>query len=166
MSVDTDISRDTIGQVRPAPVTTIDRFAEWLAAHSITVLRISLGLVLVGFAVPKLFPGMSPAEPLVTKAVHALSFGLIDGQAAMVLTALVEISVGLTLLTGRFLRAGLVAFGLTVLGFLSPLVLFPGELFTAGGPTLAAQYIIKDVILFAAGLVVAARMLGARLERS
>jgi hypothetical protein len=38
-------------------------------------------------------------------------------------------------------------------------VLFPGELFTAGGPTLLGQYVLKNVVLIAAALVVASRVL-------
>lgn len=41
---------------------------------------------------------------------------------------------------------------------MSPLVLFPADLF-AGGPTLEAQYTLKDIVL-AVGLVVAAKALG------
>jgi putative oxidoreductase len=50
---------------------------------------------------------------------------------------------------------------------MSPLVLFYGDLFP-GAPTLEAQYVFKDIVLAAAGLVIAARTLGARLvpERS
>jgi hypothetical protein len=55
--------------------------------------------------------------------------------------------------------------GAQMLGAMSPLVLFPGELFSGPGhaPTLAAQYIVKDVILVAAGLVIAATWTGARI---
>ena len=40
-------------------------------------------------------------------------------------------------------------------------MLFTGELF-GSGPTLEAQYIVKDAVLVAAALVVAAKALGAR----
>jgi hypothetical protein len=55
--------------------------------------------------------------------------------------------------------------GAQMLGAMSPLVFFPGELFSGPGnaPTLAAQYIVKDVILVAAGLVIAATWTGARI---
>jgi hypothetical protein len=46
---------------------------------------------------------------------------------------------------------------------LAPVVLFPGEMFPGGFPTLAAQYVLKDLILAAAWAVVAAHALGARL---
>jgi len=45
-----------------------------------------------------------------------------------------------------------------MLGAMSPLVLFPGELFAGPGyaPTLMAQYIINDGVLLGAGLVIVA----------
>jgi len=42
-------------------------------------------------------------------------------------------------------------------------VLLTSDLFPEGAPTLTAQYVMKDVILAAAGLVVAATALGAQL---
>jgi hypothetical protein len=44
-------------------------------------------------------------------------------------------------------------------------VLLPGDMFRSFpfAPTLAGQYVLKDVIVAAAALVVAARMLGARM---
>jgi uncharacterized membrane protein YkgB len=49
-----------------------------------------------------------------------------------------------------------------MVGILSPLVLFFPELFP-GAPTLEGQYVLKDIVLVAAGLVVTARALGAEL---
>ncbi|HEY8338638.1 MAG TPA: DoxX family membrane protein [Egibacteraceae bacterium] len=137
------------------------RAAAWLAQHSITLLRISLGVVFLLFGALKLFPGVSPAEDIAVRTVEALTFGIVSGQAALLLTAVVEVAVGLSLTTGRFLRAGLVLLGVSLVGIMSPLVLFFADLFP-GAPTLTAQYVMKDVILAAAGLVVAARALGAR----
>jgi hypothetical protein len=88
----------------PRPTKPIDRVADFLARHSIDVLRVCLGLVFVGFAIPKFFLGLSPAEPLVTKAVDMLTLGVLHGQAAMVVTALVECFVGMTLIVGALLR--------------------------------------------------------------
>ena len=82
--------------------------ARWLAAHSITALRISLGLVFLGFAALKFIPGASPAEALVMRTVDTLSFGMVTGTTAVVITAVVETFIGLTLVTGIGLRVGLV----------------------------------------------------------
>ncbi|CAA9475143.1 MAG: hypothetical protein AVDCRST_MAG05-865 [uncultured Rubrobacteraceae bacterium] len=55
--------------------------------------------------------------------------------------------------------------GAQMVGAMSPLVLFPSELFSGPlhAPTLAAQYIVKDVILVAAAMVIASTWTGARL---
>lgn len=140
-----------------------DRIVGWLAPHGIDILRVCLGLIIAGFGVLKFFPGISPAEPLVTHAVDMLTFGVITGQTAMVATAIVECVIGLMLISGRFLRTGLILLAGCALGWMSPLVLFPADLFTGGGPTLEAQYILKDIVLGAAALVVAAKALGARM---
>ena len=76
--------------------------------HSITALRISLGLVFLGFGVLKFFPGMSPAAELAERTIGTLTFGLVGPTAALLLTAIMETVIGLTLVTGLFLRTGLV----------------------------------------------------------
>ena len=136
--------------------------AQWLAAHSITLLRISLGLVFLGFGVLKFFPGASPAEALVIRTVDAMTLGVVSGTMALVLTAAMETFIGLTLVTGRGLRAGLVVLAGAMVGIMSPIVLFYGDLFPGGLPTIEGQYVLKDIVLVAAGAVVAARALGAR----
>jgi hypothetical protein len=52
-----------------------------------------------------------------------------------------------------------------MLGAMSPLFLFPGQLFAGPlhAPTLEAQYIIKDVVLIGAGLVIGATLHGGRI---
>lgn len=135
--------------------------ARWLGSHSVTMLRISLGLVFLGFGIMKFFPGASPAEALAVRTVETLSLGLVSGYTALLATAVTETFIGITLVTGRLLRAGLVVLGGAMVGIMAPLVLFFGDLFP-GAPTLEAQYVLKDIVLVAAGLVIAARELGAR----
>lgn len=141
------------------------RLNQWLVAYSIPVLRIALGGIFLAFALLKFFPGLSPIEDLATRTTTALTFGLVSGHAAMVLVATLECIIGLCFISGRFLRVGVWLMGAQMLGAMSPLVLFPGELFPAPlhTPTLAAQYIIKDVVLVAAGMVIASTWTGARI---
>lgn len=143
----------------------VTKVAELLADHSVAALRISLGLVIAGFGALKFIPGASPAEHLVAQTTEALTFGAIGGTAAVVLTAALETFLGLTLLTGRGLRIGLVVMPAWLLGIMAPVVLFPGEMFPDGFPSLSAQYVLKDVILAAAWAVLTAHVLGARLAR-
>lgn len=142
-----------------------ERLAGWLTRHSITVLRVSLGLVFLGFGVLKFIPGASPAEDLAVRTIETLTLGAMSGGTALLVTAFAESFIGLTLITGKLLRVGLVVLAGSLLGIMSPLVLFFTELFP-GAPTLVGQYVLKDIVLVAAGLVVAARALGARLVPS
>ena len=141
------------------------RLNRWLVTYSIALLRIALGAIFVGFGLLKFFPGLSPIEDLATRTTAALTFGLLPPRAGITLVATLECAIGLSFLTGRFLRVGVWLLGAQMLGAMSPLVLFPGELFRADThtPTLAAQYIIKDVVLVGAGLVLAATWTGARI---
>ncbi len=155
----TDIAEPTSKLSADALQSALGRF---LAARSITALRVSLGLIIAGFGSLKFVPGWSPAERLVMKAVDGMTFGMVTGTTAVVATAALEVFIGLMLLTGLLPRLTLVVTAGWLLGILSPLVLFPGELFPGGLPTLAAQYILKDLILAAAVAVVGAVSLGAR----
>jgi len=130
----------------------------WLGRRSIDILRISLGLVFLAFGILKFFPGASPAEALVIRTIDTLTLGVINGQAALLLTAVMECFIGITLVTGKLLRTGLLVLGFSLVGIMSPLVLFFGDLFP-GTPTLEAQYVFKDIVLAAAGLVIAAKAL-------
>lgn len=160
---------------RPAPTTLVDRaaaratglvdgLARVLTRHSITALRVALGLVFLGFGVLKFFPGVSPAEELAQRTIGELTLHHVGPGAALLLTALMETAIGLTLVTGKFLKSGLVLLAMALVGIMSPLVLFFDELFPAGGPTLTAQYVLKDIVLAAAAAVVGAAALGARLR--
>jgi putative oxidoreductase len=140
---------------RPASVVaTFDRalglLQSLLNRYSVGFLRVSLGLVFLVFGVLKFFPGLSPAED-------------IGGDTAVLMTAVLETFIGLTLVTGKFVRLGLVVLAGAFVGILSPLVLFTDELFPSG-PSLMGQYVLKDIVLVAAALVVAAGALGSRLR--
>jgi len=150
--------------VAPTRVQVLQlRMARWLATHSVSALRVSLGLVILGFGALKYVPGASPAEDLAMQTTEALTLGVVSGTAAVVATALVETFIGLVLLTKRFLRIGLIAMAGWLGGILAPAVLFPEQMFPGGLPTLAGQYVLKDIILVAAAAVVAAQALGAQL---
>ncbi|MCA5894000.1 DoxX family membrane protein [Isoptericola sp. NEAU-Y5] len=142
----------------------VARVAQLLTRWSVPVLRVALGLVFLGFGVLKFFPGASPAETIASRTVETLTLGVVDGATAVVLTATLETFIGLTLITGRLLRVGLLALAVAMAGILSPLVLFAGELF-GHGVTLLGQYVLKDIVLVAGAAVVAAVALGARLRR-
>lgn len=138
------------------------RMTHWLTRYSIVILRVSLGLVFLGFGALKFIPGASPAQDLAVRTVDKLSLGLVSGRVALFVTALAECFVGMTLISGKLLRTGLIVLAASMVGILSPLVLFFTDLFP-GAPTLEGQYVLKDIVLVAAGMVIAAWALGARL---
>jgi hypothetical protein len=76
-----------------------------------------------------------------------------------------EVLIGLGLLAGRFLRATLLLLAVQMLGTVTPLVLFPTETFTQVpfAPTLEGQYIIKNIVLVGAAMVVGATVRGGRI---
>ena len=141
----------------------------WLIRHSVPALRISLGAVFLGFGVLKYFPGVSPAQSLVLATLHLLTLrmvpAVIPGMAAMAFVATLESVIGLLLITGRRMRLALVLLSVELAGILSPIVLLPRRMFAGPDhmPTLEGQYVLKDVILLTAGMVVAAVAGGAAL---
>jgi len=140
----------------------------WLIAHSIAILRVTVGLVFLAFGVLKFFPGVSPAQNLVVHTTDMLTLGLIPGAVALVLVASLETVIGLCLITGRGMRGATYLLVVQLVGILSPLVLLTGRLFDGphGAPTLEGQYVFKDIILVGAALVLAATLGGAKLAKS
>lgn len=135
--------------------------------YSIAALRVSLGLIFLGFGVLKLFPGVSPAESLIEATGAAITADVMPGAAFVAATGAVEIVIGLTFVSGRFMRAATWLLMAQLVGVLSPLAVVAPRLFSGPyhAPTLEGQYVLKDLILVAAGLVVAATVRGGRLVR-
>jgi uncharacterized membrane protein YphA (DoxX/SURF4 family) len=133
------------------------RVSVWLARYSTALLRLSMGLVFLGFGVLKFFPGASPAEGIAVATVQRLTLGLMPEQLALFIVAALETTIGVLLLTGWVPRVALALLAVQLVGILSSLVLLSGELFAGpgGAPTLAGQYVLKDIILAAATLVIA-----------
>jgi uncharacterized membrane protein YphA (DoxX/SURF4 family) len=137
-----------------------------LAASAVPLLRIALGAVFLWFGALKLFPGLSPAAELATRTIEQLTFGLVPPAVSLPVLASWEVLIGVGLLSGRFLRATLLLLAVQMAGALTPLLLFPAETFTVFpiAPTLEGQYILKNVVLVAAAMVVGATVRGGQLQ--
>jgi uncharacterized membrane protein YkgB len=128
-------------------------------AHHATLLRLSLGAVFIWFALPKFKPGLSAMDALAVHTIDALSGHLLTGNPARLGLAILETSIGLGLITGRYLRLTVVCLMFQMMGTLTPLVLFPHQMWKAPlVPTLEGQFIIKNLVLIAAGIAVAATL--------
>ena len=122
-----------------------------------------MGVIFVFFGALKLFPGASPAESLVMEAIQTMTFGLVPGRAGVAFTGLIEVALGLLLVTGRLRRLTIYVLGLELVGILAPLAVLPTRLFEGVMPTIEGQYVLKDIIVFASGMVLAATIRGGRL---
>lgn len=141
------------------------RLTRWMARYGVVLLRISLGVVFLWFGTLKFFPGLSPAQDLATRTMEVLSFGLVPASVSLPVLAAWECLIGLGLITGWAMRATLLLLALQMLGTVTPLFLFPAETFTRVpyAPTLEGQYIIKNVVLVSAALVIGATVRGGNL---
>lgn len=136
-----------------------------MARFGMPGLRLSLGVVFFWFGVLKFFPGLSPAQDLAARTIEVLSLGLVPPVVSVPALAAWECAIGLGLITGRWLRATLFLLLAQMLGTITPLALFPAETFTRFpyAPTLEGQYIIKNLVLVSAALVLGATVRGGEL---
>jgi uncharacterized membrane protein YphA (DoxX/SURF4 family) len=141
------------------------RLTQWMARNGILLLRLSVGIVFLWFGLLKFFPGLSPAEDLAARTIVTLSFGLLAAKTAVLILAVWECLIGLGLVSGVFLRGTLFLLWMQMAGTITPLFLFPNECFTVipFAPTLEGQYIIKNIVLISAGIVIGATVRGGRL---
>ena len=147
--------------------TKFDRdLTAWMAKYGLKFLRISIGLIYVWFGGLKFFEGLSPAENLSVRTIDTLTFGILSEQAILYGLATWETLIGLGLLFNIFLRETLILLYLQILGTFTPLFLFPSEAFIRMPyvPTLEGQYIIKNLIVVSAGIVIGATARGIQLK--
>jgi uncharacterized membrane protein YphA (DoxX/SURF4 family) len=137
-----------------------------MARYGIIAVRISLGIVFFWFGFLKFFPGLSPAQELAAKTIRVLTFGVVPPEVSLPVLAAWECLIGIGLVLGKFLRAVLLLLFVQMLGTITPLVLFPDEVFQRApyAPNLEGQYIIKNIVLISAALVVGATVRGGRLS--
>jgi uncharacterized membrane protein YkgB len=141
------------------------RLTRWAAGHGLALLRISIGVIFVWFGVLKFFPGVSPAQDLAARTIGVLSFQLVPATVSVPLLAALETAIGLGLLAGRWLRGVLLLLLLQMIGTVTPLFLFPGETFVRFPlvPTLEGQYILKNMVIVSAAIVLGATVRGGLL---
>jgi len=130
----------------------------WMSKNGLLLLRLSVGIIFFWFGILKFIPGLSPAQDLAIRTIDLLSFGIVPGNISIYILAVWEVLIGIGLLTGIYMRATLLLLFLQMLGTLTPIFLFPGEVFTKipYAPTLEGQYIIKNLVIISAGIVLGA----------
>ncbi len=132
----------------------------WMARYGLILLRVSVGIVFFWFGALKLIPGASPAEGLIRESLPFLPMNLF-----IPFLAVWEMAIGLGFISGKFMRAAILLMFLQMGGAASPIILNPDAVFV-NFPfvlTLEGQYIIKNVVLISAALVIGATVRGGRL---
>ena len=156
----------TTSVIESGSLRTIDlAVTRWMARSGPVLLRMSLGAIFLWFGALKFFPDLSPAQDLATRTISVLTNGLVPPSVSLPVLAAWECAIGIGLLVGRGLRGILFLLYMQMLGTLTPIVLFPNEVFShiPYAPTLEGQYIIKNMVLLSAGVVVGATVRGGRL---
>lgn len=151
----------------PAGLDRVDlRVTAWMARNGVTLTRLALGIVFIWFGAIKFVPGWSPAGDLAARTIEHVTLGLVQPSLALPLLAAWETFIGVGLITGRFLRLTLLLLFLQMPGTMLPLIFFPGETFAAfpHSPTLEGQYIIKNLVLVSAAIVVGSTVRGGTLH--
>lgn len=142
----------------PSWLQPLDRhLTAWMDRHGVLLLRVAVGVVFAWFGALKLFPGASPAAGLMVS-----TYPFLPAPLFVPFVGGWEIVIGIGFVTGRFLRVTVALMYLQMLGAMSPVVLNPAAVF-AQPPfvlTLEGQYIVKNVVLLAAAIVVGARARG------
>lgn len=132
----------------------LDGFDRWLAGwmerNGRRVLRYALAVVFIWFGALKPL-GLSPAEELVKNTVYFLPPDLFFPVLGWW-----EVAIGLGLLYRPLNRLALLLLFLQIPGTMLPLILLPEVCFTQApiGLTMEGQYIIKNIVIIGAGLVV------------
>jgi uncharacterized membrane protein YphA (DoxX/SURF4 family) len=141
------------------------RITNTLAHIGVPVLRVALGVVFFWFGVLKFFPNLSPAETLAARTIQQLSFGVVPPSVSLPVLAAWESIIGIGLIANRGMRVILLLLAVHMVGTFTPLLFYPSETFSSFPlvPTLEGQYIIKNLVLIAAAMVVGATVRGGRL---
>ena len=138
---------------------------KWMAKHGLFLLRISIGFIFLWFGALKYFEGMSPAEDLAIRTISTLSFNLIPTKIIIYGLATWEVLIGIGLLFNLFMRETLLLLYLQMLGTFAPIFLFPCEVFHIFpiSLTLEGQYIVKNIVIISAGIVLGSTVRGGKI---
>ena len=124
---------------------------KFMSKWGITFLRYSLGLIYIWFGILKPF-GLSPAQELVENTVYWFD----NPKTFVPILGWWEVVIGLTMCIKPLIRVSIFLLFIQMPGTFLPLVLLPEVCFSnfPFGLTLEGQYIVKNLIIISAALVV------------
>tara|TARA_Y100001970_G_C14187973_1_gene833683 strand:- start:54 stop:491 length:438 start_codon:yes stop_codon:yes gene_type:complete len=124
---------------------------EFMSKWGLTLLRYSLGIIYIWFGALKPL-GLSPAQELVENTVYWFE----NPKTFVPILGIWEVVIGITMIVKPLIRVSIFLLFIQMPGTFLPLVLFPEVCFTnfPFGLTLEGQYIVKNLIIISAALVV------------
>jgi putative oxidoreductase len=134
---------------------TDERLIGFTRRYSLPALRIALGIIFIWFGFLKL-TGTSPVESLVANTIYWM-----PPSVAIRTLGIVEVIVGAGLIVGWAMRLTLLIFFLQMASTFLVFLIVPDRAFQMRNPLLLTQegeFVLKNLILIAAGLVIASAM--------
>lgn len=127
--------------------------ADFMHHWGLVTLRISMAIIFIWFGILKPF-GISPAEPLLLATVKWLP--PFSPEIWLVVIGWWEVVIGVTFLFPKTVRIAIALLALQMVGTLMPLFLLPEVTFQTVpyAPTMEGQYIIKNLLIISAALVI------------
>jgi putative oxidoreductase len=128
---------------------------------SLPLLRFSLGVVFIWFGALK----VADATPVTELVANTVPF--LDASWFVPVLGIVEVAIGVALIIGRWLTAVCAVLVAHLSGTFLVLVTQPEIAFQGGNPlllTTIGEFVVKNVVLIAAGLVLASKLLESRTK--
>ena len=136
----------------PTIIDRVDRaVARWMKRYGYLILRIAVAVIFIWFGALKFFPGLSPATDLVKRTVYWFR-----PQVFIPILASWEVLIGICLLFRPLIRIALFLLFLQMGGTFLPLIILPQATWIRFpyAPTLEGQYILKNLVIIGAALVI------------
>lgn len=131
------------------------RIAAVMDTYGEPALRASLAVIFVWFGILKPF-GLSTAQPLVEDTIRFMP--VLSPSQWVAVVGWYEVAIGVLFLFRRTTRIAIAMLAVQMVGTFAPLVVLPEVTFQAGripyAPTLEGQYIVKNLLIISAALVV------------
>ncbi len=131
-------------------MNTVKRETDW----RLEVLRYSVSIVMLWFGILKFLGPSGVSDSMAMRTLEVLSFGTVKDLNALYFVAALECLIGIGILVKRWLKAFLTLLVLHLLGTAAPLIIFPTETWKGFlAPTFEGQYIIKNILILSAAIV-------------
>lgn len=151
------------------PMLALFHVEQWvvrrLAHNGLLVTRVALGIIFLWFGLLKFLPGVAPIDVLAEKTLTILTLHQFQPATCLHVLAAFECIIGLGMLLKRFLRITVGLLFFQMLGTFTPLLLLRSETWIHFPyfPSFEGQYIIKNLVLISAGIIVGATVRGGRI---